>query len=289
MDLLAWWNVVFVVPIGLSVLYLILSATGMGGDTGHDHDLETQMDHDVDLAHDVDMDQDVDLAHDVDMDHDVDIDHDVDMDHDVDVDHDVDMDHDVDVDHDVETLHGVDAHHTVAAGDAHDSLAHDFHHEADTPLWLRALSVIGFGKVPVSIIMTCLSVIFGVVGLAANSLFEHGLSGKLPPTVYFWPSFALAAVVSLSFTGSFARLMARYMPTSETYAETPQDLVGRLGTVVFALREGEKGVVDVKDHGGTWHRIAAQPVSGDIPKESAVIVVRYHRDGDYYDVTVSPL
>ena len=124
---------------------------------------------------------------------------------------------------------------------------------------------------------------------SANSLFSQTLGGKLPPEVYFWPSLGLATIASVSLTGSFARLMSRYMPTSETYAMAPQDLVGRLGSAAYALREGQKGFVDVKDEGGTWHRVAAQPVSGEIAKESEVIVVRYHKDGDYYDVTPSPL
>jgi hypothetical protein len=83
--LLAWWNLIFVVPFGLALLYLgLYAATGVGvGDTDADGG-DFDADHDVDLDHDADIDHDADV--DADADHDVDADHDADADHDVDAD-----------------------------------------------------------------------------------------------------------------------------------------------------------------------------------------------------------
>jgi membrane protein implicated in regulation of membrane protease activity len=263
MDLLEWYNLVFVAPIGLAAIYLILSASGIGGDS--DHDLSHEMDHDVAVDHDLSAD------------------HDVALDHDVDVDHDVAMDHDVDVDHDVEVGH------EVQSGVEHE--LHDTHFEGhhNDSFTLRALSVLGFGKVPVSILMTCLMVIFGASGLICNGLFAQVLPWGWAPTVYFWPSLAIAVVLSLTLTGWTAKGLARIMPTMETYAIKQTDLVGNVGVAVYALQAAEMGTVDVKDAGGTVHRVAAKLDAGAVPKGEEVVVVRYHKERDYYDVSESPL
>jgi len=238
MELLQWYNLIFVAPVVLSAIYLVLSATGL---SGADHDL----------------------------------DHDVHFDHDVHVDHDIDHD----VDHDVHHDAGQDSDH-----DAHDTSAS--HHDS---LLLRALSVIGFGKVPVSILMTCLMVIFGSTGLVANGLFKYALPWSWGPTLYFWPSLGLALLVSLSLTGTMARGLGRIMPTTETYAVRPEELVGTIGVAVYAIPEGRRGMVNTRDAGGTVHQVAARSMEGDLPRGAEVIIVRYHREGDCYDVTASPL
>ena len=256
MELLQWHNLIFAAPIVLAAIYLVLSATGLGGaDT--DADTDVHVDHDVTMDHDVDMD----------LDHDVSLDHDVD----VDVDHDVAMDHDVD--HDLD--HDMDYHHVTVEG--HDSLM------------IRALSVIGFGKVPMSIVFLCLAVLFGATGLTANGLFEHVLPWGWGPALYVWPSLGLAVLVSLSLTGTIARGMGRIMPTTETYAVHPGELVGCVGTAVYPLRAGRPGVVNVHDASGTVQQITAVSPDTDLPKAAEVIVVRYRAKEGHYDVSVSPL
>ncbi len=317
MELLEWYNLIFVAPVGLAAIYLGLSASGIGdltgeGDIDHDvdadfdHDLDLDMDHDVDvdLDHDVDLDMDhdvdVDLDHDVDldMDHDLDLGHDVDMDHDLDVGHDVDMDHDVDVghdidhgvdaDHDVQVDHGAEADHGVEAAHHEMGSGHvSAHHEPS--LMLKALAVLGLGKVPLSILMTCLMVIFGSTGLIANGLFGEVLTPSWAPTLYFWPSLGLALLASFGLTGKVARGLNRIMPTKETYALTEEDLVGRVGVCVYGIRAGTRGPVSVQDESGTVLQVMGRALDGDLSKGTDVILVRYHREGDYYDAAASPL
>jgi hypothetical protein len=60
---LGWWNLIFVVPFGIALVYLAVSVTtGIDfGEADADHDF----DHDVDVEHDVDADSDYDAdAHD---------------------------------------------------------------------------------------------------------------------------------------------------------------------------------------------------------------------------------
>lgn len=313
MDLLAWYNLIFVAPVGLAGVYLALSATGIGDlsgeadfdtdvdadvDTDFDHDVDLDMDHDVDLDLDADADMDFDHDVDVDMEHDLEVDLDADADADLDVDHDLDMDHEVeaDADHDLQLGHDAEAESVVAQDvEGHDHLGaeHEVHEmpaSAHEPsLLIRALSILGFGKVPVSILMTCLMVIFGATGLMANGLFETVVPWSWGPDLYFWPSLALALFASFGLTGSVARTLNRLMPTKETYAITEEELVGQVGVSVYGIPDGRLGPVNVKDTGGTVHQEMARGIDGAVPKGAEVLLVRYHREEDYYDVATSPI
>ncbi|MFW5867438.1 MAG: hypothetical protein ACOCX2_06450 [Armatimonadota bacterium] len=263
MDLLAWYNLIFVAPVGLAGVYLALSATGIG-DLGGEADIDT----DADI--DVDGDADLDLDHDLDMDHDLD----------ADLDADADVEVEGDLDHDVATGPDLGAEHEVH------ELSASTH---ETSLLLRALSILGFGKVPVSILMTCLMVIFGATGIMANGLFETVTPWSWTPNVYFWPSLALALTASFGLTGSVARTLNRLMPTKETYAVTEEELVGQVGVSVYGIREDGRGPVNVKDTGGALHQVMGRTMDGAILRGHEVLLVRYHRKEDYYDVATSPL
>ena len=78
--LVNWWNLIFVLPFGLALLYLGLYT--VSGVTFGESDLDA--DHDFDADGDVDADADADVDHDVD--HGVDADTDADVDHDTDTD-----------------------------------------------------------------------------------------------------------------------------------------------------------------------------------------------------------
>ncbi|MGD9497553.1 MAG: hypothetical protein AB7Y46_14725, partial [Armatimonadota bacterium] len=109
------------------------------------------------------------------------------------------------------------------------------------------------------------------------------------PTRYVWLSLGLATASSLTLTGTVARGLSRIMPTRETYAVTEEDLVGQVGVCVYGIREGSRGPVNVKDEGGTLYQVMGRTMDGNVPKGTEVILVRYNREGDYYDVTASPL
>jgi membrane protein implicated in regulation of membrane protease activity len=76
--LLYWWNLLFLLPFGLALLYLgLYTVSGISFGDG-----------------DVDADGDLDAGADLDADADADVDHDIDADHDLDADHDAGSDHD---------------------------------------------------------------------------------------------------------------------------------------------------------------------------------------------------
>ena len=69
--LLSWWNLIYIVPFGLAMVYLgLYSMTGMGGDHDADADADADVDADAhgDAGHDVDADADADADVDADAD-----------------------------------------------------------------------------------------------------------------------------------------------------------------------------------------------------------------------------
>jgi hypothetical protein len=132
-------------------------------------------------------------------------------------------------------------------------------------------------------------VIFGATGLMANGLFESVVPWSWGPAIYFWPSLALATFASFGLTGHVARGLNRLMPTKETYAVTDEELVGQVGVSVYGIRDGRMGPVNVKDTGGTLHQVMGRGIDGAVAKGNEVLLVRYHREEDYYDVATSPL
>src|SRR5207249_11936126 len=125
--ILGWQNLIFVVPFGLAVIYLGIYT--LSGWTFGDADADGGIDHDIDT--DVDAHIDVD-AH-------VDVDHDV-----ADADTDADADADHEADHDTEAEGG--------GGTSQPSIA------------LQALSWVGIGKVPASIVLMVLALSWGFIG-----------------------------------------------------------------------------------------------------------------------------
>src|SRR4051812_37822692 len=138
--LLAWWNLIFVVPFGLALVYLglyTLSGVSFG-----------EADADVDA--DADMDADADVHADADVDADADAHFHADADADADADTDADAHADVDSDADSE------AAATSATGHV------SFH--------LAAMSFLGVGRVPVSMVLMVLLMTWGATGFIANQL-----------------------------------------------------------------------------------------------------------------------
>jgi len=163
--LLAWWNLIFVVPFGLALLYLgLYAATGIGvGDTDTD----------------TDGDGDVDADHDADLEHDADVDHDVDADADHDADADADHDADTDTDHD-------------ADGDP-------------VPLHAAVLGFLGVGTVPVGFVLMALLMTWGATGFITNQLLapRYGDGPRLAAASA--PAAALASLLVLRAVVSAVR------------------------------------------------------------------------------------
>lgn len=162
---------------------------------------------------------------------------------------DVGIEHDADLDH--------------AAGWEHG-------HELDPGLLTRALSFLGIGRVPLSIIVISFCFLWGFWGFAGNTL----LAPLLPSFMFVWVSIAIAFVVSLSLTRTLANAIARIMPATETYAVSLEQLVGKWGESITSIDE-TFGQAHVYDDAGVLHTVQCVVKSGaaTIPRGRQVILL----------------
>ncbi len=256
--MLAWWNLLFIVPFLLALLYLAVYA--VSGVTFGDGDVE--------MAGDLHADLGGDLHADVDHDFDGGVDHDLDggIDHDVDG----DMDHDLEGDADGDA-------HLETNGGGSSAAVHEL------PLHLSAMSWLGLGRVPLSILLMVLLITWGVIGFIANVI----LMPVMPwPWMSVLGSLPAAAIGSLFITRNVVRLVARWMPTMETYARRTGELVGTAGEAIYDINQ-EFGMASVRDSRGDLFQVACRVYPDDKPigKGAKVLLVDYNDDQKWFFVT----
>lgn len=170
-------------------------------------------------------------------------------DHDVEVDH--DLDHDFDLEHDAEMGHDHE-HHGLA----------------------KALSLLGVGRVPLSVVVTALGLIWAVVGYSVNIIIGDVIGLPVAPLV--WVSMIVAGSFSLLLTSTFARTLGWMLPRTESYAVTKRDMIGTRGTVRFKVT-ASAGSVQVRDKYGHLQELSCRIREGErsLPANSSVVIVGY--------------
>lgn len=270
--LLGWWNLIFIVPAGLAMLYLGIYT--LSGITFGDPEADVETDADLD------GDADVDAGADADVDTDIDGDADVDADADSDADFDGDADADADLN-----------------ADAGDGLSHHVHIERDasidqgsaaevSPLW-SLLSFLGIGRVPVSIVLMVLLLAWGAVGFLANQVIRPYVA---EPWHVALVSLPLAALMSLMATGATSNTINRFMPLNLTLAKRKHELLGSIGEVVLPVN-GQFGMINVREASGDLHQVGCRLENGNetLPKGSHVKLVAYSaKESMFYVVPCVP-
>jgi hypothetical protein len=174
---------------------------------------------------------------------------DMEMDHDVD--HDVDVDHDIDADHDVDGEH---EHHGMPS--------------------LNLLSLLGIGRVPLSVLLMTWLMSFGMAGTTVNMASGPWLPGH--GVISLFIAFAAAIVVG----GVVARFVGKHIPSTETYTVSKADLIACDGVAATTITPSSGGA-DIQDDGGSRHRVSAVTVSGEIQRGTKVHVISYGGDNSY--------
>ena len=149
-------------------------------------------------------------------------------------------------------------------------------HDIESDSWtLKALSLFGVGRCPISIILFTGLLIFGGTGIILNYIFA--------------PTFAILSVIgALLITLVSVRFVAitvsKIMPSTETYALEAEDLVGMVGVVVIKVNN-TFGQVHVRDTNGGLHRLDAKTYDSETVFESGTsVLVSEYKDGCYYVV-----
>jgi len=207
MEWLAWWNLVFELPVAAASLLAFTAAFGADSSAGH---------HDADLGHDVG-------------------DHDLTSDHSVDTEvHALPGETSADAEgHALTTDHDASDHEPITTQSS----------EGDGSGWISALLALpGADRAPVTLVLMIMCLSFGIIGLIVNQL----LAGLLRPHWYVWISFAVAAIGSVVVSRTFARTFAKFLPKTETYATSRRDCVGQTGSITALMAENE-GFAQVYD------------------------------------------
>lgn len=179
-------------------------------------------------------------------------------------------------DHDADHDGGADGGPDGGADAGHDAGGHAHEHGHASPhelggqvSWFSDL--LGVGRVPFTIVLMLLFMLFGGVGVMGNVV----LSRLLGSPYLFFPISALIALVAAVFlTGRMARLINRVMPTSESYNVTKNDLVAKVGKVV-ATAEGDYAVAAVKDHEGNVQQISCRTGGSPLSVGQEILVLEY--------------
>ena len=149
-------------------------------------------------------------------------------------------------------------------------------HENETGEHLSPLTLIGVGQAPLSVILICLLVYWAAIGSLGNLAFGVGNIGF---------SVGLALVGTLVATGGTARLIKRYLPTSESFSVGRSELIGKEGTAIYPVTEAS-GTVRLYDTLGTLRQLDSRVVKGGatIPENTKVIIMDYDRERQVFTV-----
>ena len=256
-DILQWWNIIYAAPLVVSLLWIV--ATVLGGAHGAGSHGHVHAGHGVthDIGHGIGH-----AAHDVG--------------------HALHHGH-VGADG---AGHAQAGHHDVHAPGDHSQGHTHTGPETDSMMW-RVLLVLGFGKVPITLIIGTFMLFWGVLGLLVNS----GLANVLKyPVLYFVPSLWITLISTLFITRLMIAFIGRVMPGTETFGITRLEMVGSIGHAVYPVSENA-GTVNISDTYGTVHRVQAKtgPGGEPIPAGTEVIAVDFDEQDKRFVVVKSDL
>jgi membrane protein implicated in regulation of membrane protease activity len=244
--ILAWWNLIFILPFGMALLYLVLYAAS--GLTFGEADADGDIGHDgahlgADSDHDFDADGDSDFG-----------------DHDADIDHDADLDHDAGVDGDSAETHGASHGSSPMRG---------------------ALAWIGVGRVPLSILLMVMMLAWGAAGFLANQLLRDAI-GEAQLAL---ASIPIALTVSLLVTRIVVGSIERWLPLDESTARRRHDLLGLNGVAMYDISD-RFGMLSVRDDRGELYQVPCRVAVGNPPlaKNAHAVLVSFNARERLYHV-----
>jgi len=261
--LFTWWNAVYSLPLAFVLVFLtITSAVSLAGgavgelgqghaDAGAEHDAGLGSDHQPELDAHAEVDADADL----------------DVDAHVHVEADADLDHDLDLDHDGEITPVERAVH----------VAHGHSTPGDHGMLVSALVMIGAGRAPMMMLLQILLLLWGLIGIGL-----HGALHAAGPAALLW-SVPATFLLSVLGTRGFAGLFGRFFKQKESYALRRNEMVGRIGRVVYPV-SAEAGTVHLRDRYGTLHRVRARTEHGQLESGREIIIVGYDPKSSLYQV-----
>ncbi|MCA0978750.1 YqiJ family protein [Qipengyuania flava] len=144
------------------------------------------------------------------------------------------------------------------------------------------LTLLGIGRVPLTIWLALFLFLFAGIGLSVQEL-ATSLTGS---PLYSWLAAVIAGVAALPVTGVFARPLGHILPKDHTTAVSTESLIGRRATITDGVaRAGSPARAKVKDVHGQTHHVMVEPheASSEIHAGDDVLLVR--REGRQFYAT----
>lgn len=176
-------------------------------------------------------------------------------------------------------LQAFGAMHVAGEADAE----HDLDADHDSGVLDKALSLLGVGRVPLSLLLTSFALLSGFTGWASNQILQPLL---VSPALFVGPSIGVALASSFFLTRAFALLMSRVMPAAESYATSKRSLLGREGTAISEISQSF-GRVRVRDEHGNLQDVSCRADANTplIPDGATVTLMSFDDERECYIVS----
>jgi hypothetical protein len=162
-------------------------------------------------------------------------------------------------------------------------LGDHFGHDADVHLHvdgdLDFLAWLGFGQLPLLLLLVVFLTIFGTGGLLVERLWLDLYGDLLTP----WIAVPAVAVGALPVTGLAARGLARVLPRDHTTAVPLDALVGGRAQIVTGRAAwGSPARARAEDDHGQAHYVMVEPNESGVVFEEGEIVLLIRREADIF-------
>ena len=196
----------------------------------------------------------------------------------------MDLPHGIDMDGDGQPDAWVGAEATVEHDIGHGA-EHDASHDAEghQDSGFKPLALLGFGKVPFLLVCMTMLLVFGGAGVILNMVFGKLLTATGGALALV--SALAAFILMVLLTGTFSKLVSRFMPTLETNSTSKGDLVGCTGTVTLAF-DTHKGVAQIRRDGDLYQ--IQYTSSEKVTKGQSVLITSWDSESKMYDVSADP-
>lgn len=200
----------------------------------------------------------------------------------------------------------VDAAHAHGST-GHDAAHHSHHELADhapdaalahpATFLSHVADLLGLGRVPISISLMLVLLIFGGTGTTVNLALADRLAGR---SDYALLSIGAAVVAVLLLAGPSSRLLGKVAPAIETYPVSRRDLIG-CNAVLLNDTDEQGGYAQARDREGNVHNITCRTygagpdpgpdpktIRGPLPKGTLVLIIDFDPQANRYAVAQSP-
>ena len=140
------------------------------------------------------------------------------------------------------------------------------------------------GRVPVLVLLLTFLTSFAVTGYVVQAV-ALGVTGLLP-SLLVGP---LALAAALPATRATSRVLGRILPKEETYAISPEELVGEIATVTLGpIRRRTAGKARVMDAHGNLHFVRVRSARPDASFDVGAEVLLVRREGSIFEAIAPP-